>query len=211
MIAFTAPAPAPTLVPRVATQRDLVVIDPGHGGNDPGASNNGYGLTESNVTLAISLKLRDDLRKLGWRVVMTRDGNYEVGDPNGDDHQELQARCDVANAAGARVFVSVHVNSSVAHGLNGTTTYYWRPADRVFAQAVQSAVVMADGINDAGVKRNNFYVIKNTYMPAVLIETAFLSNDHDAALLARSDFLDKLAQGITNGIMNFTGGPQAPL
>jgi N-acetylmuramoyl-L-alanine amidase len=200
-----------TPVPRTPTQRDLVVIDPGHGGNDPGAGNAAYGLTESNLTLSISLKLRDDLRRLGWRVVMTRDGDYEVGDPKGDDHQELQARCDVANAAGARVFVSVHVNASVAHSLNGTTTYYWRPADKTFAQTVQSAVVLADGINDAGVKRNNFYVIKNTLMPAVLVETAFLSNSHDAELLARTDFLDKLAQGIANGIMNFTGGPQAPL
>jgi N-acetylmuramoyl-L-alanine amidase len=208
-IAFASEQATP--VPRTPTQRDLVVIDPGHGGNDPGAANSAYGLTESNLTLTISLKLRDDLRRLGWRVVMTRDGNYEVGDPKGDDHQELQARCDVANAAGARVFVSVHVNSSVAHSLNGTTTYYWRPADKTFAQSVQSAVVMADGINDAGVKRNSFYVIKNTTMPAVLVETAFLSNAHDAEQLARTDFLDKLAQGIANGIMNFTGGPQAPL
>lgn len=202
---------AATPVPHTPTQRDLVVIDPGHGGNDPGAGNAAYGLTESNLTLTISLKLRDDLRRLGWRVVMTRDGDYEVGDPKGDDHQELQARCDVANAAGARVFVSVHINASVAHSLNGTTTYYWRTADKTFAQTVQSAVVLADGINDAGVKRNNFYVIKNTTMPAVLVETAFLSNSHDAALLARTQFLDKLAQGIANGIMNFTGGPQAPL
>ena len=208
-IAFAVAAVTP--VPRTPTQRDLVVIDPGHGGNDPGAANSAYGLTESNLTLTISLKLRDDLRRLGWRVVMTRDGDYEVGDPKGDDHQELQARCDVANAAGARVFVSVHVNSSVAHSLNGTTTYYWRATDKVFAQTVQSAVVLADGINDAGVKRNSFYVIKNTVMPAVLVETAFLSNTHDAEQLARTEFLDKLAQGIANGIMNFTGGPQAPL
>jgi len=200
-----------TPVPRTPTQRDLVVIDPGHGGNDPGASNSAYGLIESNLTLTISLKLRDALRRLGWRVVMTRDADYEVGDPKGDDHQELQARCDVANAAGARVFVSVHINASVAHSLNGTTTYYWRPADKTFAQAVQDAVVLADGINNAGVKRNNFYVIKNTTMPAVLVETAFLSNTHDAELLTRSEFLDKLAQGIANGIMNYTGGPQAPL
>jgi N-acetylmuramoyl-L-alanine amidase len=206
-IAFAVATPAP----RTPTQRDLVVIDPGHGGNDPGASNNAYGLTEANLTLTISLKLRDYLRRMGWRVVMTRDGDYEVGDPKGDDHQELQARCDVANSAGARVFVSVHINSSVAHSLNGTTTYYWRRTDKAFAQAVQSAVVMADGISDAGVKRNDFYVIKNTTMPAILVETAFLSNSRDAELLSHADFLDKLAQGIANGVMNFTGGPNAPL
>jgi N-acetylmuramoyl-L-alanine amidase CwlD len=196
---------------RTPTQRDLIVIDPGHGGNDPGAANSSYGLVEKQLTLAISLRLRDVLQRLGWRVVMTRDSDYEVGDPQGADAQELQARCDVANAAGARVFVSVHVNSSVAHALNGTTTYYWRQADKAFAQAVQSSLVVADGITDDGVKRNNFYVIKHTDMPAVLVETAFLSNTHDSELLARPAFLDKLAQGIANGVMEFTGGPQAPL
>jgi len=200
--------PPPTRTP---TERDLVVIDPGHGGNDPGAANNSYGLVESHLTLQISLRLREDLQRLGWRVVMTRDADYEVGDPKGDDAQELQARCDVANAAGARVFVSVHINSSVAHSLNGTTTYYWRPADKVFAQTIQNSVVAADGITDDGIKRNDFYVIKHTDMPAVLIETAFLSNSHDSEFLARPSFLDKVAQGIANGIMEFTGGPQAPL
>jgi N-acetylmuramoyl-L-alanine amidase len=196
---------------RTPTQRDLIVIDPGHGGNDPGAANSSYGLVEKQLTLAISLRLRSVLQHLGWRVVMTRDSDYEVGDPQGADAQELQARCDVANAAGARVFVSVHVNSSVAHGLNGTTTYYWRQADKAFAQAVQRSLVVADGITDDGVKRNNFYVIKHTDMPAVLVETAFLSNTRDSELLARPAFLDKLAQGIANGVMEFTGGPQAPL
>ena len=76
---------------------------------------------------------------------------------------------------------------------------------------MQRSLVVADGITDDGVKRNNFYVIKHTDMPAVLVETAFLSNTHDSELLARPAFLDKLAQGIANGVMEFTGGPQAPL
>jgi N-acetylmuramoyl-L-alanine amidase len=196
---------------RTVTQRDLIAIDPGHGGNDPGSMNAAYGLVESKLTLEISLRLRDELRKLGWRVVMTRDANYEVGDPNGDDHQELQARCDVANAAGARIFVSVHINASVARSLNGTTTYYWRTADRALAQAIQSALIAADGIKDMGVRREQFYVIHHTTMPSALVETAFLSNPHDASLLQDSAFLDKLASGIAKGIMDYTGGPQAPL
>ena len=206
-IAFATPPPPV----RTATQRDLIAIDPGHGGNDPGAMNNAYGLTESKLTLGIALRLRDALRRLGWRVVMTRDADYEVGDPKGDDHQELQARCDVANAAGARVFVSVHINSSLSRSLNGTTTYYWRSSDRVLAQAIQNALVTADGINSMGVRREQFYVINHTDMPAALVETAFLSNPHDAALLQAPSFLDKLANGIAKGIMDYTGGPQAPL
>ena len=206
-IAWVTPVPSV----RTVTQRDLIVIDPGHGGNDPGAMNQSYGLVESRLTLDISNRLRNDLRRLGWRVVMTRDADYEVGDPNGDDHQELQARCDVANAAGARVFVSVHINSSTASSLNGTTTYYWRSSDRALAAAIQNALVAADGIHGVGVRREQFYVINHTDMPAALVETAFLSNPHDAALLQNSAFLDKLASGIAQGIMDYTGGPQAPL
>ena len=79
------------------------------------------------------------------------DGDYEVGDPNGNDKQELQARCDVANAAGARLFISVHINSSFSSAPSGLTTYYWRQDDRPFAQDVQSATAVASGEGDAGV------------------------------------------------------------
>jgi len=185
---------------------NLIVIDPGHGGNDPGAMNQQYGLVESHVTLAISQRLKADLERAGWRVVLTRDGDYEVGDPNGDDHQELQARCDVANAAGARLFISVHINSSVSSAPSGLTTYYWRAADRAFAQTVQNATVRASGAGDDGIKREEFYVINHTVMTAVLIENTYLSNAHDASLLTQNSFLDRLAAGIAQGVKDYTGG-----
>lgn len=200
------PSPAPS-VTYAPTKRDLIVIDPGHGGNDPGAINRGYGLVESKLTLAISRLLRSKLERMGWRVLLTRDGDNEVGDPGGIDKDELQARCDVANAAGARLFVSIHINSSFSSGPNGTTTYYWHPADRAFAQAVQAATVQANGIADAGVKRETFYVIHHTAMPSVLVEVAYLSNPHDATLLQQQAFLDKAASGIARGIFDYSGGP----
>ena len=204
----SSPGPSGTIAP-APTRGDLIVIDPGHGGNDPGSLNPVLGLTEKNLTLTISKLVQSRLKALGWRVTMTRDGDYEVGDPNGIDRQELQARCDVANAAGATAFVSIHINSSVSTAPNGTTTYYWRPADKSFAQDVQSEAVAADGIVDAGVKREDFYVIKHTQMPAILIETAYLSNAHDGAMLQQPAFLDRVAAGIVRGIMDFTGGPKA--
>jgi N-acetylmuramoyl-L-alanine amidase len=203
------PRPAASIQP-AATVGDLVVIDPGHGGNDPGSLNPDLGLTEKSLTLAISKIVQNRLQSLGWRVVMTRDGDYEVGDPNGIDKQELQARDDVANAAGATILVSIHINSSVSTSANGTTTYYWQPADKTFAQDVQAETVASDGIADAGVKREDFYVIKHAAMPAVLVETAFLSNAHDGSLLQQPAFLDRIAAGIVKGIMDFTGGPHAP-
>jgi N-acetylmuramoyl-L-alanine amidase len=205
------PSPSPSVsIAPVPARGDLIVLDPGHGGNDPGSINSDLGLTEKNLTLTIAKIVQSRLRSAGWRVVMTRDGDYEVGDPNGIDRQELQARCDVANAAGATAFVSIHINASVSTAPNGTTTYYWRPADKLFAQDVQSETVNADGILDAGVKREDFYVIKHTQMPAVLVETAYLSNAHDGALLQQPAFLDRIAAGIVKGIMDFTGGPKTP-
>ena len=208
VVANASPRPAASAQP-APTVGDLVVIDPGHGGNDPGSLNPDLGLTEKNLTLEISKIVQSRLQSLGWRVVMTRDGDYEVGDPNGIDKQELQARDDVANAAGATVLVSIHINSSVSAAPNGTTTYYWQPADKAFAQDVQAETVASDGIADAGVKREDFYVIKHAAMPAVLVETAFLSNAHDGMLLQQPAFLDRIAAGIVKGIMDFTGGPHA--
>jgi N-acetylmuramoyl-L-alanine amidase len=214
-VGMLAPSAQPSPQPAVAVTRgpshpNLIVIDPGHGGNDPGAENRQYGLIESHLTLSIVQRLKADLERAGWRVTLTRDGDYEVGDPNGNDKQELQARCDVANAAGARLFISVHINSSFSSGPSGLTTYYWRQDDRPFAQDVQSATAVASGAGDAGVRRENFYVIHHTFMPAVLVEVAYLSNSHDAALLAQPAFLDKVAAGIAQGVKGYTGGAPAP-
>jgi N-acetylmuramoyl-L-alanine amidase len=203
------PSPAPS-VGLSPVDPDLIVIDPGHGGSDPGSLNTEYGLTEKTLTLAISQRLEADLKHQGWKVTMTRVGDYDVGDPSGPDAAELQARCDVANAAGARLFVSVHINASVSSAPNGTTTYYWHPGDRAFAEDVQNDVVAQTGIADDGVIRNNFYVIHHTDMSSILVEAAFLSNAHDATLLQQPSFLDKIAAGIARGIGDFTGGPPAP-
>ncbi len=132
-----------------------------------------------------------------------------MGDPNGDDHQELQARCDIANAAGARLFISVHINSSVSSDPSGITTYFWHPDDRSLAQAIQNATVRSSGAGDDGIKRENFYVIHHADMAAVLVENAYLSNPHDAQLLTQQWFLDKLAAGIAQGVKDYTGGAPA--
>ena len=213
IVTAQASAPPATTQPALPARTDptLIVIDPGHGGSDPGSLNPAYGITESHVTLDIAERLEADLKKQGWKVVMTRDGDYDVGDPNGSDAQELQARCDVANAAGARLFVSVHINSSVSAAPSGGTTYYWHPQDRAFAQTVENDMIAAVGITDDGVIRNNFYVVHHTRMPSILVEVAYLSNPHDATLLSKQSFLDQVAAGIARGIGDYTGGPPAPV
>jgi N-acetylmuramoyl-L-alanine amidase len=189
--------PTPMLKPTVPTNPKLIVIDPGHGGSDTGAAHNG--LTEKALNLDISKRLRAILVARGWQVKMTRDTDTDVFAPNGSAHDELQARCDVANNAGARMFVSVHINSYTDAALNGTTTYFYKYSDRALADAVHRRLASV-GTADKGVRKEEFYVIHHTTMPATLIETAFLSNASDASLLKSPAFLQRVAVAIADGL-----------
>ena len=195
----------PGAVPPPGSNPRLIVLDPGHGGSDFGAMHNG--LTEKNVTLDIALRLRDLLVARGWIVKMTRDTDRDVYGWNASDVDELQARVDVANNAGARMFVSIHANSSTSTVPNGTTSYYYKPEDRPLAAAIQHRLIPLLGTKDDGVVRERFYVIRHTTMPAALIETAFVSNAEDAARLKSPDFRQQIAIGIADGIKDYAGQP----
>jgi N-acetylmuramoyl-L-alanine amidase CwlD len=193
---------APTLNPK------LIVIDPGHGGSDTGAAHNG--LTEKDVTLDISMRLRALLLARGWQVKLTRSDDSDVYAPNDSARDELQARDDVANNAGARMLVSVHVNSFTSSGLAGTTTYYFKSGDLSLAEAIHRRLIASLGTKDDGVRKENFYVLHHARMPAVLVETAFLSNPDDAALLHSPAFLQKVATSIADGIGDYASGTTPP-
>jgi N-acetylmuramoyl-L-alanine amidase CwlD len=189
-----------------ATNPRLIVIDPGHGGSDAGAMHNG--LVEKDLNLDISRRLRAILIARGWQVKMTRDTDVDVYEPNDSARDELQARDDVANAAGARMFVSIHTNSFTTSLLNGTTTYYFKTDSYALADAVHAHLAASLPTKDDGIVKDNFYVIHHATMPAILVETAFLSNPGDAALLKTSNFLQKIAGGIADGIDEYASGSQ---
>jgi N-acetylmuramoyl-L-alanine amidase len=192
----------------------IIVLDPGHGGDDIGTAHNG--LVEKQITIDIARRLRALLIAQGWSVRMTRDGDVDPvtqanlammaadGKPNPSDRAYLQTRCDVANDVNARLFISIHVNYSESPSVNGTTFYWYKPQDQALATTLERAVIPAAGTNDIGPRHENFYVIHHTTMPAVLIETAFISNPHDAALLASPAFLQNMAQGIASGVKAYT-------
>ena len=195
----------------------IIVLDPGHGGDDFGTAHNG--LVEKYITIDVARRLRALLVAAGWTVRMTRDSDIDPvsaanlaamradGKPNPDDRAYLQTRCDVANTVNARLFISIHVNYSDSSSVNGTTFYWYKPQDQALAQTLERAVIPAAGTSDIGPRHENFYVIRHTTMPAVLIETAFISNPHDAALLGSSSFLQNMAQGIANGVKAYAGAP----
>jgi N-acetylmuramoyl-L-alanine amidase CwlD len=179
----------------------LIVIDPGHGGSDAGSEHNG--LVEKDVTLDISRRLRAALVARGWQVKMTRDSDIDVYQPNDSGRDELQARDDIANNAGARFLISIHANAFTSPSLNGTTTYYYRDDSSGLASAVHARLAAELPTADDGTHKENYYVIRHTTMPAILVETAFDSNPGDAALLKSDSFKDKCAQAIAEGIGDY--------
>jgi N-acetylmuramoyl-L-alanine amidase len=197
----------------------IIVLDPGHGGSDFGTAHNG--LVEKTITIDIARRLRALLTASGWTVGMTRDSDIDPvsqanlaamkadGKPNPSDRAYLQTRDDVANEVNARMFISIHVNYSDSPSINGTTFYWYKPEDQLLAQTLEKAVIPVAGTNDLGPRHENFYVTRHATMPAVLIETAFISSSHDAGLLASPAFLQNMAQGIANGVKAYAGAPPA--
>jgi N-acetylmuramoyl-L-alanine amidase len=176
----------------------IIVIDPGHGGSNSGAIGI-TGLYEKVVTLDVSLRLAHKLRQAGAIVVMTRDNDTTLS---------LNDRVIKAQAAGAHAFVSVHANAHPNRSVSGTETYYYRGRagdveSYYLAAHLQTELVKALGLRDIGVKHGNFHVIRETRMPAALVELAFLSNAYDESLLKTDAFREKSAVAIFRGLETF--------
>jgi N-acetylmuramoyl-L-alanine amidase len=179
-----------------------ICIDPGHGGYDPGAVGPS-GLREKDVTLAVALLLADLLRQAGCEVFLTRTGDTTSWTPE----EDLQRRCDLANQAGADLFISIHANAAGNPAATGTETYCYRrggQGERV-AAAIQQQLVAALGLPDRGVKTASFYVLQHTAMAAVLAELAFISNPREEALLSTPAFQQQAARAIAQAIGSLYG------
>lgn len=165
-----------------------IFINPGHGGSDPGAVANG--LYESEVALAIGERAARYLQAAGLTVKLLQyDGPREI--------------CADANAWGADYFVSIHCNAAATSKANGTETFYWNGGlGRKLAAKIQNQVAGSVGTVNRGTKTANWTVLALTAMPAVLVETAFITNPSDAALLR--DRQDEFARAIARGVTDYT-------
>lgn len=182
----------------------IITIDPGHGGSDSGAVGpNGY--TEKEGAFVISQKVASILNQSGAKVVMTRDSDVDVYGPNASARNELQARVDVGNRVNSDIFVSIHCNAFVNPAANGTQTFYYGSSyqGQRLAQNIQEKMIEANGLRDRGISTCNFYVVKHSYMPAVLIETAFITNYDEEALLSDDEWQTIMAKAIAEGINEY--------
>ncbi|CAN0199290.1 unnamed protein product, partial [Phaeothamnion confervicola] len=186
-----------------ASGRGLIVLDPGHGGSDVGAQNRALGINEATVTLDICKRLAVALREQGWNVIMTRTENVDVSYWGSSATEELGARVKVANERKADIFLSVHCNASVSSSSSGTSIHYYKQGDYVFAHELQSNVISATGCPNRGLQANRFYVLTHTQMPAVLVETAFISNSQEGSKLGDPNFRQRVADGIAQGVRQY--------
>ncbi len=174
-----------------------IYIDPGHGGNDPGAIGP-TGLKEKDVNLNIAVNVGKILSRHGINAILTRQGDNRV---------ELVDRVKMANDNNADCFISVHINSATNSAATGTETFAFPNSvlGTKLAGAVQKALVNEINLADRGVKHKDFFVLKNTKMPAVLIEVAFINNPKEEKLLKDQNFLYQASMGISKGILAFLG------
>jgi N-acetylmuramoyl-L-alanine amidase len=174
-----------------------VVIDAGHGGDDPGATSvNGF--YEKTVNLSVARKVAARLRERGLRVVMTRDSDRSV---------ELEERAQIANQNRADLFVSIHADSSLTRTNTGYSVYVARQASygsQKVARAIarQMQMVSPDG---NGVKQADYRVLVKTQMPAVLVEIGYISNRGEASMIATDSFQNRIADAICDGICETIG------
>ncbi|WP_297512684.1 N-acetylmuramoyl-L-alanine amidase [Thermococcus sp.] len=173
-----------------------ICVDAGHGGKDPGAV--GY-VVEKDVNLAIALKVAQVLERDGARVVLTRNGDYFV---------TLSGRVQIANSADCDIFISIHANAgpSSASGFE-VYHYYTSSRGKTLATYVDEEISKLIPLRNRGVKSAGFYVIKYTRMPAILIETGFVTNSYDASIISDEAYQWKYAYAILHGVQRYFGVP----
>lgn len=179
----------------------VIVLDPGHGGNNPGAVSNG--VQEADINLAVGLLLRDKLQQEGAKVIMTRQTNRSVANQNSTLSQELQARVDLAEQNRADLFISIHSNSNPDQNIAGAMTFYPQDKSSQLALEVQRALVQETSAIDKGTSPATFYVLRNTSMPSILVEMGFVTNPQEAVKLKNNSYQSQLAQGIFNGVVHY--------
>ncbi|MBA9087052.1 N-acetylmuramoyl-L-alanine amidase [Fontibacillus solani] len=195
-------APAPQN-PVSYSETKVVVIDPGHGGKDPGTTGiNNY--KEKDFTLAVALKVQALLlQEPEIEVIMTRETDVYPTRPE---------RVQLANQLNANVFVSIHGNSVLSSPqTTGTETFYYqRSNSKELADVIHKHLVAAMGLKDRGVKNGNYEVIRETKMAAVLLEVGFLSNIYDEEIMLSESGQNAAAQAIVDGIKEYLGVVQVP-
>lgn len=176
-------------------QGKLIVIDPGHGGDDPGAIGMKYETMEKELNLSTSFYLEDELRNRGARVIMTRTKEEEK--------PKLSDRVKISESAGADAFVSIHHNSSENNTSGILTFYYSETKDRSLARAIENRLADGIGLKSNGISFGNLHVLRENDTVSTLVELGFLTNAKDESIIRSSDYQKKAAKAIAKGLEDY--------
>lgn len=199
--------------------RGVIVIDPGHGGVDGGTVGE-YGLLEKDVNLRLSLMLKELLEEEGYAVVMTRDTDTALDSLNQSSSsrhmRDLIARAGIINRSGAMLFLSIHVNSMASNPReSGSIVFYGSrfKQSRILAYYIQNELnsikaAGRDRVHNTPLRGRKYYILNTARVPGVIVETAFITNPEERALLATDDFVGQLAAAIAGGTDAFLKSEQ---
>ena len=191
--------------------KPTIVIDAGHGGEDSGAISNDGNILEKNINLNISLLLKDLFLTNGFDVVMTRDTDISLHNPNATSHKkhsDLQNRVDIFNSSQNNIVISIHQNKFTQEKYSGTQIFYSSNCDKssALAEKVKSSVVtllQPDNQRECKVAGSEIFVLNNARVPAIMVECGFLSNEAEAQKLNNNDYQSKLAYCIYLGFLEY--------
>ena len=183
----------------------VVVIDAGHGGNDPGKVSSS-GVDEKDVNLAIALKLREQLENRGVKVVMTRENDSSLANPEAINKKtsDLNNRVEIINASNANCLISIHQNSYPDKAVHGAQVFYHGTSEesRELATHIQKKIIAdVDSSNKRKEKEgNDYFILRKSVCPGVIIECGFLSCPNETAKLIDDKYQDKLACAIADSV-----------
>jgi N-acetylmuramoyl-L-alanine amidase len=205
-----------------------IVLDPGHGGSDPGKENKLLGVNEKTFTLDVALRVKKILEPRGWRVLLTRSDDRELSPIKKKD---LQLRDDLANSNKADLFLSIHFNSveKEPERVTGVETYTMTPqfmfsaadlrkdemtdtafpgnkldyANVLFGERIHRAMLAGLKTPDRGFKRGRLAVLRFIECPGALVECGYLSNNTEARRIATPEYRQRIAESIANGVQGY--------
>jgi len=191
----------------------IIAVDPGHGGIDPGSKGN-TGVEEEEITLAVSEKLKDILTGAGAIVVMTRESDMDLSDPNGSrlitrKRQDLSRRLELAEKNGADLYLSVHVNCfKSGPGEHGAQVFYQPGSEegKQLAESMQAEMARVLGNTTRKAKAVDYYTTRNSKMPAAIVEVGFISNPKEEKQMLDSEYQRKLAYAMYCGLVKYFAG-----
>jgi N-acetylmuramoyl-L-alanine amidase len=196
------PAPAITAAPAASPQPlagRTILIDPGHGGKDPGAAR--AGVEEKNITLAVSLLLRDKLESLGAKVDLTRDADVAVS---------LPERLTDSNTSCPDIFLSIHVNSVRLSRVAGIETYYYDGRGRLLASMVLDTLAFQLRTPAKWSHARDLHVLVGNRVPATLAEIGYLTNPPSRALLRTPAYQERVAVSLADSLLDYFAAPGVP-